>query len=147
MSTENIPDFPSERLLEQAQGNFNAIVCTTIAYLKERGLPLDDYVNYVGQKLAPSWDSTQAASARDTAENAALNLVASGGQVLALTGNEQQAEVLVTNSPPPDFLEMAGISAADADAFNGVFHVIAGTLGLRFEQQRTDNQVRLRFSR
>lgn len=147
MSTENIPEFPPERLLEQAQGNFNAIVCTTIAYLKERGLPLDDYVTYVGQKFAPTWDGMQAASAKEFAESAALNLVASGGQVLALTGDEHQAEVLMTNSPPADYLEMAGISTADADTFNGVFHAVAGALDLHFEQQRTGEQVRLRFSR
>ena len=43
MSTGEIPHFTPERILQQAQGNTYAIICTTIAYLKERGLPLDDY--------------------------------------------------------------------------------------------------------
>ena len=147
MSTGEVPHFTPERILEQAQGNLTAIICTTIAYLKERGLPLDDYTSFVGRSFAPTWDSMQAASAKDVAEMAALNLVSGGAHVLQLTGDEQQAEAVLTNAPPPGFVETAGISYADADMFNDVFHAIAGALSLRFEQQRTGDQIRLRFSR
>ena len=89
----------------------------------------------------------QAATAKEVAEMAALNLVSGGAQLLHLTGDEQQAEAVLTNAPPPDFLDFAGISYADVDTFNDVFHGIADALGLRFEQQRTGEQIRLRFSR
>jgi hypothetical protein len=90
MPAAEIPQFTPERIFEQAQGNINAILCITIAYLKERGLPLDDFTTFVGQKFAPSWDGVQVADAREVAEAALLNLVAGGAEVLGFSGDEQQ---------------------------------------------------------
>ena len=49
-------EFTTEELLSQAKGNATAFVLTTIAYLKERDLDVDDFVTYFGRRFAPGWD-------------------------------------------------------------------------------------------
>ena len=43
-----------EELSSQAQGNATALALTALAYLKERGLDLDEYVAFHGRRFAPA---------------------------------------------------------------------------------------------
>jgi len=79
--------FTSEELLSQAQGNANALALTTVAYLKERGLAVDEYFAFVGQQFAPGWEELRGRSVMDVARIAALNMVSVGGTLRSLSGN------------------------------------------------------------
>jgi hypothetical protein len=37
-------------------GNATAFVLTTFAYLEERGMAVEDYVDFFGRQFAPGWD-------------------------------------------------------------------------------------------
>jgi hypothetical protein len=140
-------DFTPEQLLRQAQGNATGTVLITIAYLKERGLPVEDWVAFIGQQFARGWGDPQGRGAADVARIAALNVVSVGGELVALSGDDTRAEAVVSGWPPAAMLELAGISRDDADAFNDAFGPIAAHLGLRFAWRREGDRVVLAFAR
>jgi hypothetical protein len=68
-------EFTIEELLSQARGNATAFILTAIAYLKERGLDVDDFVAYFGRQFAPDWDELRPQPVAAVARTAALNAV------------------------------------------------------------------------
>jgi len=43
----------AEELLSQARGNAVAFILTTIAYLEERGMAVEDFVDFFGRQFTP----------------------------------------------------------------------------------------------
>lgn len=68
-------EFTTEELLSQAQGNATAFALATIAYLKDHGLAVEDYVRFFGRRFAPGWDELRAQPVASIARTAALNAV------------------------------------------------------------------------
>ena len=87
-------EFTPEQVLRQAQGNATAAVLVTIAYLKERGLPVEEWVAYTGRRFAPAWEELRGRGAAEAARVAALNLVSVGGTLVGLSGDAERAEAL-----------------------------------------------------
>ena len=56
MSDAANTEFTTEELFSQAQANATAFALATIAYLKEQGLAVDDYVRFFGRRFAPGWE-------------------------------------------------------------------------------------------
>jgi hypothetical protein len=56
MSNTADVEFSPEEVSSQAQGNATALALTALAYLKERGLDLDEYVAFHGRRFAPVWE-------------------------------------------------------------------------------------------
>ena len=79
MSDAANTEFTPEELLSQAQGNATAFVLTTFAFLKERGLSVDDYVTYFGNRFASDWEELRGQPVAEVARTAALNVVSVGG--------------------------------------------------------------------
>ncbi len=88
-------EFTPEQVLRQAQGNATATVLVTIAYLKERGLPVEEWVAYTGRRFAMGWEALRGQGAAAVARVAALNVVSVGGELVALSGDDTRAEAVV----------------------------------------------------
>ena len=140
-------EFTPEQVLRQAQGNATATVLVTIAYLKERGLPVEEWVAYTGRRFARGWEALRGQGAAAVARVAALNVVSVGGALVALSGDADRAEAVVSGWPPPSILEYLGLARDDADAFTDAFGPIAAHLGLRFAWRREADRVVLMFAR
>ena len=82
-----------------AQGNATAFVLTTIAYLRERGLDVEDFVAFFGRQFAPGWDELRAQPVAAVAQTVARNAVSVGCTLGSLSGDEARAEVLITKWP------------------------------------------------
>jgi hypothetical protein len=91
MTEASNTEFTTEELLSQAWGNATAFILTTIAYLKERGLNVEDFVAYFGHQFAPGWDELHAHPVADVARTATLNAVSVGGTLGSLAGDERPA--------------------------------------------------------
>jgi hypothetical protein len=65
----------------------------------------------------------------------------------SLTGDEAQAEAVLAQWPPAAFLALFGLTLEEVDPFYAIFAPIAASLDLRYEWQRSGQQVTLRFSR
>jgi len=112
------PEFTSEQLYEQAQGNATAFVLGTIAFFKEQHRPVGEWVTYMGNLFAPSWESVKGQGAKAALEAAVLNFVSVGGSLRSFSGDDSKAEAVLTDWPPSDFLELLGLTLEDFDAFN-----------------------------
>jgi hypothetical protein len=141
-------EFTTEELLSQARGNATAFVLTTIAYLKERGLAVEDYVAFFGRQFAPGWDELRAQPVVDVARTATLNAVSVGSTLGSLSGDEARAEVLITGWPEGEEISsVLGLEQSDSDAMWDSFYPIMERLRIRYAWRREDGEVRLIFER
>jgi hypothetical protein len=148
MTEASNTEFTTEELLSQAKGNATAFILTTIAYLKERNLDVDDFVAYFGRQFAPGWDELGPQPVAAVARTAALNAVSVGGTLGSLSGDETRAEVVMTGWPEEEEISsVLGLGRNDSDAMWDSFYPIMDRLGVRYTWRREDGSVRLIFER
>ena len=141
-------EFTTEELLSQAQGNATAFVLATIAYLKEQGLAVDDYVRFFGRRFAPGWEELRDQPLTAVARTAALNAVSVGGILRSLSGDEARAEVLIEGWPDEEILGVLGLGRGDGEAMWDSFEPIMEHLGIRYSWgHEEDGAVRIIFAR
>ena len=139
-------EFTKDEVLEQAKANAQALSLVATGYIREKGLPIDELWSFVGEKFTLGWESLQGKGAREAARMFALNMVSVGGTLESLSGDEAQAEAIISGWPSPDMLQAFGVSQGDADRGYAVFQPIADLLGLGYEWRRQGEQVTLSLS-
>jgi hypothetical protein len=94
------------------------------------------------------WEAVKERGSRcdEFARIVALNLVSTKGMLVSLSGDETQAEVVVT-WPPSDLADYWGLSLEEAQMLTNCFAPIAEYVGLRFEWHGDGEQLKLAFSR
>lgn len=141
-------DFTTEELLSQAQGNATAFVLTTIAYLKERGLSVDDYLSYFGRQFAPGWSEMRDHPVIDVARTVTFNAVSVGSTLGSLSGDETRAEVLIAGWLEEERISRTlGLERGDSDVVWDSFYPIMERLDIRYTWRREGETVRLTFER
>lgn len=145
MSDAAEAQFTTEELLPSAQGNATAFVLSTIAYLKEQDLAVDDYVRFFGSKFAPGWEELSdqpLAVARSVARNA----VSVGGTLRSLSGDEEHAEAIIEGWPDEEILGTLGLQRGEGEAMWDSFDPIMEHIGIRYSWgHEEDGAVRLTF--
>jgi hypothetical protein len=139
--------FTTDELLSYAQGNATAFALATIAYLKEQGLSVDDYVRFFGRQFAPGWGELRSEPVAAVARMAALNAVSVGGTLRSLSGDETRAEVLIEGWPDEEISDTLGLARRDGEAMWDSFEPIMEHLGIRYSWGHEDGAVRLTFER
>lgn len=147
MSDATSAEFMPEELLSQAQGNATALALTTIAYLKERNLPVDEYFEFVGRRFAPGWEELRGQPVADVARAAALNMVSVGGSLRSLAGDDARAEVLIAEWPEDELSSALQLGRSDSEAVWNIFEPIMEYLGIRYAWQHQDDAVKMTFER
>ena len=147
MSDAANTEFTTEELLSQAQGNATAFALATIAYLKEQGLAVDDYVAFFGRRFAPGWEELRGQPVAAVARTAALNAVSVGGILRSLSGDEANAEVLIEGWPDENISGALGLERSDGEVMWDSFEPIMEHLGIRYSWGHEDGVVRLTFER
>jgi hypothetical protein len=141
-------EFTTEELLAQAQGNATAFVLATIAYLKEQGLAVDDFVRFFGLRFAPGWEELRSQPVLAVARTAALNAVSVGGTLRSLSGDEAHAEMLIEGWPDEEISGVLGLSRGDGEAMWDSFEPIMEHIGIRYSWRHEENgPVRITFER
>ena len=141
--------FTTEELLSYAQGNATAFVLSTIAYLKEHGLAVEDYVRFFGSKFAPGWEELRDQPLTAVARMAALNAVSVGGTLRSLSGEEDRAEVVIEGWPDEEISGVLGLGHDDGEVMWDSFEPIMEHLGIRYSwgHEQENGTVRLTFER
>src|SRR5215210_906822 len=140
--------FTTDELLSYAQGNATAFALATIAYLKEQGLSVDDYVRFFGRRFAPGWEELRSEPLAAVARAAALNAVSVGGILRSLSGDEARAEVVIEGWPDEEISGTLGLERTDGEAMWDSFEPIMEHLGIRYSWgHEEDGAVRLAFER
>ena len=140
--------FTTDELLPYAQGNATAFVLATIAYLKEQGLAVDDYVRFFGSRFAPGWEELRNEPLTTVARTAAMNAVSVGGTLRSFSGAEERAEVIIEGWPDEEILEVLGLERGDGEAMWDSFEPIMTHLDIRYSWgHEEDGAVRIIFER
>ena len=141
--------FTTEELLSYAQGNATAFVLATIAYLKEHGLAVEDYVRFFGSKFAAGWEELREQPLTAVARMAALNAVSVGGTLRSLSGGEDHAEVLIEGWPDEEISGVLGLGHDEGEVMWDSFEPIMEHLGISYSwgHEQENGRVRLTFER
>ncbi len=146
MSDEPAAEFTPEQITEHAQGNLTAFILTTFAYLKDRGLSTEEFVRYVGQRFAPSWDEVKDHPLPEITRIAALNIVSSGARLRSISGDDTHAEAVVSGWPSEESRSAFGLTMEDLDPFWNIYQPVADYLRLKYSWERQDDAITLRFT-
>jgi hypothetical protein len=140
--------FTTEELLSSAQGNATAFVLATIAYLKEHGLAVEDYVRFFGSKFAPGWGELGGQQLTAVARTVARNAVSVGGTLRSLSGDEEHTEVIIEGWPDEEISGTLGLRREEGEAMWDSFDPIMEHIGIRYSWgHEEDGAVRLTFER
>ena len=142
------PRFTTEELLSYAQGNATAFILSTIAYLKEHGLAVEDYVRFFGSRFAPGWEELHDQPVVAVARMAAMNAVSVGGTLRSLSGDGEHAEAIVEGWPDEEISGVLELERSDGEVMWDSFEPIMEQLGIRYSWgHEEDGAVRLTFER
>lgn len=144
MSDETTTVFTPEEILQKAQVNFNAICLVMTAYLKEQGLSMDEFWSFVGNQYSQGWE--QISTAKEAAFQAALNMVSLGCTLNSLTGDETQAQAILSGWPSKESLSYFEITHEDMAHIWKVFGPITEPLGFTYTWQQEADKVIMTFS-
>lgn len=147
MSTEMSSTFTTEQIMQQAQGNLNAVCLGTIAHLKEHHQSPGEWSTALGQRFAPGWESLRGQGAKEVAQTVALNCVSFGGTLRSLSGGESRAEAVIEGWPSEEDLGFFHITQSDADLLWEAFKPIGAHLGLLIQCQREGDTVKITVER
>ena len=137
-----------DELLQQAQGNANAVTAATLLYVRENGRSVEDYAAFVADTFAESWNALKGAGALDVARTSAFNPVSLGATLVSLDGNADHASAVVDASPLIENAEAFGASADDVATMWRVFmERIADRIGIRFTFGRDGSRFTFDLSR
>lgn len=134
------PDFSAEELQRQAQGNANAFMLVTMAYLKRTGGSVASWTNFAGEQLAPGWRELADADAAQLARIWALNFASVGGAVELLAGDAHQATVVVSNWPSDEDLRDVNLTREDIDPFFNIGNNLLRDIGATITWSREGNR-------
>jgi hypothetical protein len=137
MSVKAHSEWTMEELWRQEQGNFSAHMAIMFHYLEKHGLPLDDFIRFVGESVLPTW-RRRGESVPDVMNGILLNVRANGATVQDVRITDTHAEATVSSLLRPDVMERYGIAPDVAGRFWNKFVPIASAFGLRFTRTRTE---------
>jgi hypothetical protein len=141
---------PEERL-QKAQGQLNALVLGMLAYLKAHDLAADEWMAFLGGRLAQGWDPEL--TAVEFIREEATFLISIGCDLRSLSGDRSQAEATFRSWPPDadwtseGFLSFWELSQEEVDVIWDMYAPVADRLGLDYRWRRAGDQVTLTFTR
>lgn len=135
------PDFSADELYQHAQGNANAFMLVTMAYLKRTGGSIASWTNFAGEQVAPGWRDAADADASQLARIWALNFASVGGAVESLDGDAHQATAAVSNWPSDVDLRDMNLTREDIDPFFDIGKVIMSSVNATMTWTREGNRV------
>jgi hypothetical protein len=139
-------------LLDGAQMALSGLLSGTMAFLKERGISIKEWVSYIGDQFEGSLADLEGEEASLVMEHLlALQVLPLGAEVTSSQTIDGKAEVKLTPLPsrsvlekfgttPKEFLRGFGIRQNDFEAIYGMYEPAAKAIGLRFTHQVKDGQ-------
>lgn len=139
--------FTFEQIRHRAQENALAFLLASVVYFKEQGSTPEQFIDAVGNTLAPAWRDLKGHGAQVVMDMLALHVVSLGGTLVAMAGDDEMAHATFTHVPSSDALKSVGLSRKDADAIWGIFKPAAASLNLWYAWSRQQDEVTFRLSR
>ena len=137
MAEQQAPDFPLEKLWEQARRNWNALFFGIVDYLREQGQSPEDFAQWLGDRFAEGWEEMRG-NMEEIAYYAAFNPVALGADLILYEVGENEATIQTTT----DHLDA---SEEDIASIGEIYAAIMDYLDVDYEWEREGNVTTLRL--
>jgi hypothetical protein len=140
-------DYAAEELLEQAQGNAQAAIIATVAFLRERGLPVADWSAALGARFARAWGEPEPWGADEFLDAMLTNFRSLGADVVVAEFDPERSTAAITGFPDPEQCALFGVAPADAAQFLDATQAIAAERGLAWAWELAGEETRFVASR
>ena len=128
----------TEELWQQAQRNFCGHLAIMFNYLQDKGLSVDEFIKYTGQKTSPRWKSV-IINLGDMMNAVLLNVLSNGEKIVDVKIGNTEAVATITGLLRSDVMQYYGCSPEVSDSFWNKFTLLADEIGLEFSWRKTDN--------
>jgi len=108
------PVYTDEEVAAQARQHASVLPYLMTAFALECGRTPDEAAAFVGRDFAPGWEAARGQGALVVVRSMALNLVAAGGALRSLGGDEGHAEARVAGLAGEEELAFMGPSREEA---------------------------------
>ena len=139
-------------LLDGAQMALSAFLAGTMGFLKERNVPIKEWISYIGEQFEGSLGDLEGEEASRVMEHLlTLQVLPLGAEVISNQTTGDKAEVTLTPLPsqavlekfgttPRELLSSFGLSQKDFEAIYAMYEPAAKAIGLRFTHQLKSGQ-------
>jgi hypothetical protein len=140
--------FEAEEVAHASRENALWWVVETLRYLRTQALPVEDWVRFVGQEFAPSWEGFRGKELAALGREVALNIVSSGGRIESFTEQTEGVETveIVAWWPTEEDLQRAKLIREEFGPLYAIFDPIAAHIGIACEHEVREGRWVLRFS-
>ena len=140
-----------EILLDGAQMSIASIMASTAGFLKEKGIPLKEFVSYFGEQFEGAWADLEGRGVDEVMDHfLTLEVLPMGAEVISKQMTADKAEVALTSLPPQKVLERFGTTPKELLKGFGVterqfasiydsFVPAAKAIGLKFSHHAADS--------
>jgi hypothetical protein len=134
-------EYSEAELLEQAQGNAQALILATVTFLEERGVPPADWAVAIGEVFARGWGDPRPWDAGEFLDAMLTNLRALGAEVKEAELGVDHAEATTTGFPERELCALFAVDPSHAAVFHNAAAAIAAPRGLRWTWQMEADDV------
>jgi hypothetical protein len=145
-------EVPKEVLLDGVQMTIAATIAGIAGFLKERNIPLKEFVDYLGETFEGSLGDLEGQGVDEVMEHLlTLQILPLGTEVISSKSSSDKAEVTLTTLPPNAVLEKFGTNPAELlegfdvtpqeyESVYAMYEPATRAIGLKFEHQLKDGQ-------
>jgi hypothetical protein len=152
-------DVPKEMLLDGAQMALAAFIAGTMGFIKQRSIPIKDWLSYIGEQFEGSLGALEGEKVGKVMEHLlALQVLPLGVEVLSSQSTPDKAEATLTSLPsrtvlekfgttPRELLRGFGVTRKEFESILSMYEPAARAIGLKFKYQSKDDQEILTLER
>lgn len=145
MSTQEYTKPTPEELSPRGSGNYQALMFTTLEFLKLHQISILEYARYIGERYSETWAPNL--TAYQLAQGMAFNFMSIGAKVEEIQGDENESCIVVTGWPNAEHLAAFSGSVEDVDLFTQLVSKIAEHQNCSFEMKRQGERLEIYFRR
>jgi hypothetical protein len=134
-------EYSEAELLEQAQGNAQALILATVTFLEERGVPPAEWAAAIGGVFARGWGDPRPWDAGEFLDAMLTNLRALGAEVKEAELGVDHAEATTTGFPDRELCALFAVDPSHVAVFHNAAAAIAAPRGLRWTWQMEADDV------
>ena len=146
-------------LLDGAQMTIAATMAGIAGFLKERNIPLKEFVSYMGNKFEGTLGSLEGSGADEVMQHLLmLEVLPMGAEVVSDKLGTERADVTLTSLPPRVLLEKFGttprqllrdfrVTQSEYESFYAMYEPAAKAIGLSFKHHANGGQESLILER
>jgi hypothetical protein len=148
-----------QMLLDGAQMAASALCGSTMGFLKQRGIQIEDWVSYIGENFEGSLGDLEGEGVYQVMQHLlGLQVLPLGAEIISTDFTEDKAEVTLTTLPsrtllekfgttPRELLRGFGLTQKDFESIYAMYEPAAKAIGLRFTHQLKGGQQLLSLER